>query len=284
MEKVNGLEEALATKVDKDGGETAETIATFPDVSGTAENLASGNTLKVLFGKIKNWLGRLKALAFKDKIKNADVDSAAAIEYSKLSGVAPLSHTHDDRYYTESEIDTKLNSKQDKLSWDSTPTASSTNPVTSGGVKTALDGKVTASGGEIGNTKVTFSDATGTRSNISSGDTAKNLFGKIKQWFAALGSLAFKSSITNSDVSSSAAIEKSKISGLGTLAGKSSIKQWIKSPSIPVLLSVLAVLAICLRNIIDQMVMILVIGACANWGGSLIYKAGDAIEKKPDKP
>lgn len=62
------------------------------------------------------------------------------------------------------------------------------------------------------------------------------------------------------------------------------IKQWIKSPSIPVLLSVLAVLAICLRNIIDQMVMILVIGACANWGGSFIYKAGDAIEKKPDKP
>ena len=32
------------------------------------------------------------------------------------------------------------------------------------------------------------------------------------------------------------------------------------------------------------MVMILVIGACANWGGSFIYKAGDAIEKKPDKP
>lgn len=58
---------------------------------------------------------------------------------------------------------------------------------------------------------------------LSSGDTTKNLFSKIKQWFAALGSLAFKSSITNSDVSSSAAIDKSKISGLGTLAGKSSI-------------------------------------------------------------
>lgn len=186
-------------------------------------NLASGNTLKVLFGKIKNWFGRLKALAFKDKIKNADVDSAAAIEYAKLSGVAPESHSHDDRYYTESEINTKLNAKQDTLSWDDTPTSGSSKPVKSGGVYTELNKKVTASGGEIGDTKVTFSDATGTRSNISSGDTTKSLFGKIKQWFAALGTLAFKSSITNSDVSSSAAIDKSKISGLGSLAAKNSI-------------------------------------------------------------
>ena len=223
MEKVNGLEEALAAKVDKDGGESGDMVSVVPEFEGEVANLTSGNTLKVLFGKIKNWLGRLKALAFKDKIKNADVDSAAAIEYAKLSGVAPSSHTHDDRYYTESEMNTKLNGKQDTLSWDSTPTANSTKPVTSGGIKTALDGKVAASGGEIGNTKVTFSDATSTRSNISSGDTTKNLFSKIKQWFAALGSLAFKSSITNSDVSSSAAIDKSKISGLGTLAGKSSI-------------------------------------------------------------
>lgn len=223
MEKVNGLEEALAAKVDKNGGEVAETVTTFPDISGTAANLASGNTLKVLFGKIKNWLGRLKALAFKDKIKNADVDSAAAIEYAKLSGVAPESHSHDDRYYTESEINTKLNAKQDTLSWDDTPTSGSSKPVKSGGVYTELNKKVTASGGEIGDTKVTFSDATGTRSNISSGDTTKSLFGKIKQWFAALGTLAFKSSITNSDVSSSAAIDKSKISGLGSLAAKSTI-------------------------------------------------------------
>ena len=39
-----------------------------------------------------------------------------------------------------------LSAKQDKLTFDSAPTASSTNPVTSGGVKTALDGKVSKSG------------------------------------------------------------------------------------------------------------------------------------------
>jgi len=38
-------------------------------------------------------------------------------------------------------IKNKLAGKQDKLKFDSTPTASSTNPVTSGGVKSALDAK-----------------------------------------------------------------------------------------------------------------------------------------------
>ena len=59
------------------------------------------------------------------------------------------------------------------------------------------------------------------------------------------------------------------------------IKNWLKSPSVPVLFTVLAIMAICLRNIIDQMVII--IGAVANWGGSFVYKAGDAVEKKPDE-
>lgn len=40
-------------------------------------------------------------------------------------------------------LDTEVDGKQDTLTFDSTPTASSTNPVTSGGIKTALDGKAT---------------------------------------------------------------------------------------------------------------------------------------------
>lgn len=43
--------------------------------------------------------------------------------------------------YNKNEVDTELAEKQDSLTFDSTPTASSTNPVTSGGVKSALDGK-----------------------------------------------------------------------------------------------------------------------------------------------
>ena len=41
---------------------------------------------------------------------------------------------------------TALDAKQDTLTFDSAPTAGSANPVTSGGVKTALDGKVSKSG------------------------------------------------------------------------------------------------------------------------------------------
>lgn len=73
--------------------------------------------------------------------------------------VAPVDHTHtyaevpglqDDLSELWAGLNEKANqedmtealaAKQDALTFDTTPTASSTNPVTSGGVKTALDGK-----------------------------------------------------------------------------------------------------------------------------------------------
>lgn len=78
----------LAARVKLSGGELANTIVTFPDVSGTAANVASGDTSATLWGKVKNWVSRLKALAFKDTIRNADVASNAAIAQSKISGLA----------------------------------------------------------------------------------------------------------------------------------------------------------------------------------------------------
>lgn len=45
---------------------------------------------------------------------------------------------------TDGAVYTALSGKQDTLTFDSTPTASSTNPVTSGGVKTYVDGKVSS--------------------------------------------------------------------------------------------------------------------------------------------
>ena len=53
--------------------------------------------------------------------------------------VAPVNHTH-----SQAEIDglaDALAAKQDALTFDTTPTEGSTNPVTSGGVKAALDAK-----------------------------------------------------------------------------------------------------------------------------------------------
>lgn len=51
--------------------------------------------------------------------------------------MANLIKTHTTKAYVDSAVE----EKQNKLTFDSTPTASSTNPVTSGGVKTALDAK-----------------------------------------------------------------------------------------------------------------------------------------------
>ena len=53
--------------------------------------------------------------------------------------VVPSKHTH-----SQSEVDgltAALAAKQDALNFDTTPTEGSTNPVTSGGIKTALNGK-----------------------------------------------------------------------------------------------------------------------------------------------
>lgn len=74
----------------------------------------------------------------------------------------PSAHTHDDRYYTESETDALLTDKQDELTFDSTPTSGSTNPATSGGIYTAIHGRAlhismasTSSLGTISNAGIT---------------------------------------------------------------------------------------------------------------------------------
>ena len=77
----------LAARVVSNGGELKDTVVTFTDTTGTAANVASGDKTSTLWSKVKNWFSRLKALAFKDKISNADVADDAAIEQSKVSGL-----------------------------------------------------------------------------------------------------------------------------------------------------------------------------------------------------
>ena len=55
---------------------------------------------------------------------------------------------------------------------------------------------------------------------------------------------------------------------------------YIKSPSVPVGWAVLFVLFICLRNIIDQMLVVLLVGMIANIAGSFLYHIGKNIEGK----
>ena len=81
---------------------------------------------------------------------------------------------------------------------DATPTQGSTNPVQSGGMYTALADKLNKTG-DGSNVTAVFTAAS-SRENIATGENLGVLFGKIAKWFSDLGSLAFKSSVTKSDV------------------------------------------------------------------------------------
>lgn len=77
-------------------------------------------------------MGRINQLAEKTTLNSTDViavDAGAGGNTNKMTG-ANLAR----------QLKT-LGNYQEKLTFDSAPTAGSTNPVTSGGVKTALDGK-----------------------------------------------------------------------------------------------------------------------------------------------
>ena len=79
----------------------------------------------------------------------ADASGAAAAVQRNLDG-----HEGDTTAHITAAERTKWNGKQDKLTFDTAPTANSTNPVTSGGVKTELDKKANATslGAHTGNT------------------------------------------------------------------------------------------------------------------------------------
>ena len=79
------------------GGDTAENTTAFT-AAPARENLKSGESHATLFGKIVKWFSDLKEVAFTGKIPWSDVTG-------KPSTYAPSSHTHDERYYTESEVD-----------------------------------------------------------------------------------------------------------------------------------------------------------------------------------
>lgn len=118
-----------------EGGNISDTTVTFNDTT-TRANLVSGEKVSVGFGKIKKWFADLKSFAFKDLVNNLTTAATGSAldasqgkilndKYDELNqslsfkvnttdsrlsdARTPKPHTHDDRYYTESEINTKLN-------------------------------------------------------------------------------------------------------------------------------------------------------------------------------
>ena len=110
-----------------------------------------------------------------------------------LASVYDPNNKHQDIFaYVDNAI------KDVKVTTDATPTQGSANPVQSGGVYSALANKLDKTG-DGSNVTAAFAVAS-TRANIATGEKLSVLFGKIAKWFVDLGSLAFKSTVSKSDL------------------------------------------------------------------------------------
>ena len=95
-----------------------------------------------------------KAGDYTAEMVGADAAGTAETKAGAVQGNLDDHEADTTKHVTAAER-TKWNGKQDKLTFDTAPTANSTNPVTSGGVKTELDKKANATslGAHTGNTE-----------------------------------------------------------------------------------------------------------------------------------
>lgn len=129
-EKLDKLSNAITI-----GGDTASNIVSFT-ASTARENLKSGESHATLFGKIVKWFSDLKEVAFTGKIPWSDVTG-------KPSTYAPSSHTHDERYYTESEVNSIYSGiMQNLISGDENVTTKLSKNIANGDA--TLDNRITA--------------------------------------------------------------------------------------------------------------------------------------------
>ncbi len=124
-EKVNALEESVE-KAKTAAGEATQAAAQATQAAGDATEAAEA---------------AVQALSSKQDV----ITDLATIRSGASKGATALQSIPSE-YVTETELSKYHdNTKQNKLTFDTTPIANSTNPVTSSGVKTALDSKANSS-------------------------------------------------------------------------------------------------------------------------------------------
>lgn len=119
-------------------GDSSKTTATF-EQAAARENVASGDKLSVLFGKIAKWFSDLKTVAFSGKSSDLDNDA---------------------KFQTENDLNTALAAKQDKITADGILKGDG-----AGGVSAATPGTdylaeapVTSVNGKTGDVELSASD------------------------------------------------------------------------------------------------------------------------------
>lgn len=125
-----GEVEVRMTELVGSRSDVSNNTVAFVEVSQDAD-ISSGEKLSVLFGKIK------KRFSTYDTNGDGVVDKAASVPWdgvtSKPSTFTPSAHNHDDRYYTETETDTKLAGKANSSHTHGVADISGVLPATKGG-------------------------------------------------------------------------------------------------------------------------------------------------------
>lgn len=92
---------------------------------------------------ISTLLSKIMSAIYGEEVRGSIHDAINEINNEVINMAESKADTDD--VYTKTEIDSKLNQKQNTLTFDNTPTSGSNNPVTSGGIKLLLDEKANSS-------------------------------------------------------------------------------------------------------------------------------------------
>lgn len=146
-------DEAVKAHKDADGNVITDTYEKKTDAAASLATKQDKLTIDSTFSETSDNVATSKGIAayVKDSISNAKIDPSQIAELSSYEKKTDAAAAHSS---LQNSINGLSTGKQDKLTFDTTPTANSNNPVTSKGIKAALDGKLNVSGNAVTATKL----------------------------------------------------------------------------------------------------------------------------------
>lgn len=133
-------DEAVKAHKDADGNIITDTYEKKTDAAASLATKQDKLTIDSTFSETSDNVATSKGIAayVKNSISNAKIDPSQIAELSGYEKKADAAAAHSS---LQANIDQMSTGKQDKLTFDDTPTADSLNPVTSDGIKKAIDAK-----------------------------------------------------------------------------------------------------------------------------------------------
>ena len=138
-------DEAVKAHKDADGNVITDTYEKKTDAAASLATKQDKLTIDSTFSETSDNVATSKGIAayVKDSISNAKIDPSQIAELSSYEKKTDAAAAHSS---LQNSINGLSTGKQDKLIFDTIPTANSNNPVTSKGIKAALDNKLNKTG------------------------------------------------------------------------------------------------------------------------------------------